>query len=180
VQAGLATLGIATGAGGPSTPALPAAAELVVILTAVTGGMVASPSGGITAYRAMVLLKSVGRELRRLLHPKAVIPLRLGPRVIPEESVLAIIAFFFTFVTAWILGAGLLAILEPGLGLVASASGALAALSNVAFGFGALAAPDGYAHLHLASQAVLTALMWLGRLEIFAALLVFLPSTWRN
>ncbi len=175
-----AAVGVATGAGGPSTPALPAAAGLVLVLSAVTGGMVASPSGGLTSYRALALLKSIGRELRRLLHPKAVIPLRIGGRVVPEESVLAIIAFFFTFVTAWILGTGLLAVLEPTLSLADAASGAVAALGNVAFGFGPLAAVDGYAHLHLPAQSVLTALMWLGRLEIFAGLLVFLPSTWRN
>lgn len=173
-------IAVGTNAGMAATPALPPAAELVLVLLAVTGGMVASPSGGITAYRALVLLKSIGRETRRLLHPKAVIPLRLGSRVVSEDAVLAIIAFFFTFVTAWVAGTVALTVLEPTLGMADSASGALAALANVAFGFGPLAAADGYAHLSAASQGVLTALMWLGRLEVFAALLVFMPSVWRR
>lgn len=175
-----ATVAIATGAGVAATPALPPFATLLLILTAVTGGTIASAAGGITSYRTLVLLKSVGRELRRILHPHAVIPLRVGGRVVPEESVMAIIAFFFTFVTAWILGAGTLALLEPTLDLQDAATGSLAALGNVAFGTGPLAGPDGYAHLGLASQAVLTALMWVGRLGVFATLLVFLPSTWRK
>ncbi len=175
-----ASIAVATGAGLSSFPDLASPAMLLLILAAVTGGMMASPSGGLTAYRTLALIKSAGREVRRLLHPNAVIPIRIGGRILPEDSVLAIIAFFFSFITAWILGIFALSLFEPGMTLSVAASGALAALSNVAFGFGPLAAPDGYAHLHLASQATLAALMWLGRLEIFAALVVFLPSTWRN
>lgn len=158
----------------------PAGTLLVLLLVMVVGGSAGSAAGGIKAFRALTLLKLVGRELRRLVHPKAVIPVRVGRRVVAEETVSAVTAFFFTFLIAWFLGTLAIALAEPKLPLADATSASLGAMSNVGTGFGEVAPAYGVAHLSLASHAILSILMWFGRMEIFAALLVFTPQSWRN
>lgn len=172
-------ISLATGAGLAAGHALwPQAAMLVLLVLVLVGGTAGSAAGGIKAFRALVLIRLVGRELRQLLHPRAILPLRVGSRVVPEGAVSAVIAFFFTFLGLWLMGSFLLLLFEPNPDLVAATGASLAALSNVGVGFGALA--GGTASLAPASKLVLVALMWIGRMEIFAALLVFTPRSWRN
>jgi trk system potassium uptake protein TrkH len=172
---------LATGSGLFSTDysLWPGAALLVLLFVLLVGGTAGSAAGGIKSFRALALLKVVGREIRRLLHPRAVIPVRVGSRVVPEQTVNAVIAFFFTYLLAWMFGAFLLLVIEP-LGVLDATSISLAALSNVGAGFGLVGPTVGTAHLAGASKLILSVLMWFGRMEIFAALLVFTPSSWRN
>lgn len=157
----------------------PPAAMMVLFLLILVGGTAGSAAGGVKAFRALLLLRTVRRELRRLLHPRAIIPVRVGRRVVPEETVTAVVAFFFTYLMAWVTGTLLLALFERGLPLEVAAGASLSALGNVGTHFGALAA-TGHGELHWYSQVLLTGLMWIGRMEIFAALLVFTPSTWKR
>lgn len=174
------TISLATGAGlGATHAAWPAAANLLLILLVLVGGMAGSAAGGLKAFRGLVLLRVVAREMRQMLHPRAVLPLRVGPTVVPEGAVRAVVAFFFTYLGLWVLGAFLLLLLQPSLDLVGATGASLAALGNVGVTFGDVT-DEGIAAWGAASKAVLTALMWLGRMEIFAALLVLSPRSWRN
>ncbi|MEA3189959.1 MAG: trk/ktr system potassium uptake protein [Thermoplasmata archaeon] len=172
------SMGTGTGIAHPAGLAFPHAATLVVILLVLLGGTAGSASGGLKAFRGFVLIRVVNREIRRILHPRAVIPVRVAGRVIPETGVSAVIAFFFTYLILWTCGAFLVAAMEPHLDLTAVSGTVLAALGNVGAGFGPLS--DGVWDLHAGSKLVLTALMWFGRMELFAAILVFTPRSWRN
>ena len=157
----------------------PQAATVILFLLVLVGGTAGSAAGGVKAFRALVLLRTVRRELRRLLHPRAIIPVRVGSRVVAEDTVTAVVAFFFTYLIAWVVGAILLALFEPMFSIDAAAGASLSALGNVGTHFGILASA-GYGSLHPQSKLLLTALMWFGRMEIFAAMLVFTPSSWRD
>ena len=159
--------------------AWPHAALVLVMLAFLVGGTAGSAAGGIKSFRALVLVKTVGRETRRLVHPRAQVPVRVGRRVVGEETVMAVIAFFFAYLVLWVLGTFLLALAEPSLDIMEAASASLAALGNVAGGFGSLGPAFGTASLG-AGKAVLGALMWFGRMEILAAILVFTPQSWRS
>jgi trk system potassium uptake protein len=159
--------------------AWPHAALVLVMLAFLVGGTAGSAAGGIKSFRALLLVKTVVRETRRLVHPRAQVPVRVGRRVVSEETVMAVIAFFFSYLVLWVLGTFLLALAEPSLDLMESASASLAALGNVAGGFGSVGPAFGTASLG-AGKAVLAVLMWFGRMEILAAILVFTPQSWRS
>lgn len=180
-EAAFTVTSLATGSGLFSTDYAiwPGAAQVLLLFAILVGGTAGSAAGGIKAFRALTLLKVVGREVRRLLHPRAVIPVRVGRRVVPEQTVSAVVAFFFTYLLAWMGGALLLLVAES-MGVNDATSISLAALSNVGAGFGSVGPTIGTAHLTSLSKGVLSFLMWFGRMEVFAALLVFTPSSWKN
>ncbi len=160
--------------------AWPAAVLLVLLLAMLAGGSSGSAAGGIKAFRWLILGKLVLRELRKILHPRAVVPVRLGSNVVKEESVAAVMAFFFTYLALWAAGTIALLALEPTLDATDSAAASASALGNVGGGFGALGPTHGFASLTAGAKVVLTALMFLGRLEIFAALILVNPLSWRT
>lgn len=158
----------------------PTSALLVLLIAMLAGGSSGSPAGGIKAFRWLILGRLVLGETRKILHPKAVVPVRVGATVVKEEAVSAVMAFFFTYLALWLAGTLALVALEPGLDATDSAAAAASALGNVGGGFGALGPTHGFAHLLPASKLVLAALMWLGRLEIFTAVILFHPLAWRT
>lgn len=160
--------------------AWPPAVLFVLLLLMLLGASSGSPSGGVKAFRWLVLGRLVLRELRKLLHPKAVIPVRVGPTVVKEETVATVMAFFFTYLVLWTAGTVVLLAIEPSLDATDSAAASASALGNVGGGFGDLGPRHGYADLLPASKLLLAALMWLGRLEIFTALLLLHPLAWRT
>lgn len=158
----------------------PPAVLLLLLLLMLMGASTGTPSGGVKALRWLVLVQLFARELRKLLHPKAVIPVRVGPAIVKEETLGTVIAFVFSFLVLWTLGTVALLAVQPGLEATDSAAAAASALANVGAGFGSLGPSHGSEDLRDASKVLLAALMWFGRLEIFTALLLFAPGSWRN
>lgn len=157
--------------------AFPDGAKLFLLLLMFTGGMVGSTAGGIKVARIFLLLRLSLQELQKLLHPHAVTIVKMGGRLFPEDSMRRIVVFFFAYVTVFIAGAlgfGLL-----GFDLESSLSASAASIGNVGFGFGAVAI--GFASpVPEAARVLATLLMWIGRLEIFTVLLLFIPATYRS
>lgn len=144
------------------------------------GGCSGSAAGGLKAFRILILLKIVQRQLRILLHPRAVAPVRVGRTVLTDTAVSTAVAFTFTSVLLWLAGTLALSLLDPHLSPMAAASGAAASLSNAGLAFHGFAPGGSLAGLSYASKGVIMALMWLGRLEVFAAVLLFYPASWRS
>lgn len=157
----------------------PSATHLLLVLLLFIGGTTGSTSGGLKPLRVLLLLKVLWRELQKLLHPRAVIPIRVAGRVLPEQPLLTVIAFFFSLLTLWMFGAGLLIWLEPDLGLLDGAATAIGAVSNTGTTLRPLG-PLSFASLGDGSKLILSALMLLGRLEILPFLLLIRPSVWRS
>ncbi len=156
------------------------AAKLVLVALMFVGASAGSTAGGMKLLRVLLLWRVVQRELRRLLHPRAVIPVRHADRIVPETAVLTVVAFFFAFLTVWMVGALLLILLDPALGLFDGSVAAAAAIGNTGPALGVVGPTESYAALAPASRIIMAALMFVGRLEVFAALVVFHPASWKN
>ncbi|PWJ79448.1 trk system potassium uptake protein TrkH [Pseudaminobacter salicylatoxidans] len=141
------------------------------------GGCSGSTTGGIKAYRFLVLFELMGNGLRRLIYPNTVQPVRYGDRTIDDDMQRSVVLFISAFFVLWAITTILLS--ATGLDLTTSMTGSLAALTNVGPGMGEIIGPVGnYAALPDASKWILSAAMLLGRLEILAVFVVFTPTFW--
>ncbi len=141
------------------------------------GGCSGSTTGGIKAYRFLILFELLANGLRRLIYPHRVLPVRYGDRTVDADMQRAVILFIASFFVIWALGTILLG--ATGLDLVTAMTGALTALTNVGPGLGPIIGPAGnFSSLPDVSKWVLSFLMLLGRLEILAVLVVFTPHFW--
>jgi trk system potassium uptake protein TrkH len=137
-----------------------------------------SAGGGIKMFRALLLAKQAGHELKLLVHPSAVAPVRVGGRPIPDRVANAVLGFIFLyFMTASLLT---FALLLTGLDLPSSIGAALASINNTAHGLQAEGLIRNYHALTPAQTWICTAAMLLGRLEIFSVIVLFTPAFWRK
>lgn len=177
----VASLMTSTGFGTVDFDSWPPVAKFLALFLMVAGGTAGSTAGGMKMARILLLFKVVQRELTRLKHPQAVVPIRIAGRVVKAQTVMATVGFFFAFIAIWVLGTVLLVAFDPAFtDVVDAASASVSAISNIGPGLGVVGPMQNYAGLTAASKLILTAEMWFGRLEIFTALLVFMPGTWRH
>lgn len=153
-------------------------AQFILFLLMFFGGCAGSTGGGMKIIRLYVLIKFVAAEISRLMHPKAVIPIRVGGTVIPRDIVRNILGFFALLIALFIGGVIVMTLL--GLDLVSAFGAVAATLNNIGPGLGSVGPADNYAHLPLLGKWVLTFFMLAGRLEIFTVLILFAPSFWKK
>ena len=144
-------------------------AQLLLLVLMVTGGMAGSTSGGLKLVRARVLLLHAARELRRIRHPRAVLPVRLGEPM-PERIVQRVIGFSLLYVV--FLGLGCLALTFLGSDLPEAAGAAASAMGNMGPALGEAGPASNFRYFTRPARALLTVLMLAGRLEIFPILYV--------
>ncbi len=176
----VAAIGTGTGYATVDYDQWPAAARLLLIVLMFTGGTAGSTTGGLKVVRIMILLKLVRREIRKLLHPRAVIPIRLASKPLKEETVMTVIAFFFSVITIWLAATLVVVATDPALDLFDAAVGAASMVSNVGPAMGVIGPTENYATLLPSTKMIFATLMWIGRLEVFTALLLFSPGAWKN
>ncbi|MDD5502815.1 MAG: TrkH family potassium uptake protein [Candidatus Thermoplasmatota archaeon] len=159
----------------------PDASRFVLFVLLFIGGCMGSTAGAIKMGRIIVLLKAAHREMRKALSPKAVIPMTFGKATIPNEIVNGICAFFFLYIAIF-LGSTVLMLLFGGIkdGIFVAASAVATTMGGVGPGFGSIGPMANYADLTNAGKFILSIGMWIGRLEIYAPLMLFLPSTYRR
>jgi len=137
-----------------------------------------STGGGIKMFRALLLARQTGRELKLLIHPAAMAPVRIGGRAIPDAVGNAVLAFIFLyFVSVALLT---FAMLLTGLDFDSSVAAVVASINNTAHGFGAPGAVHNLHSLSALQTWILTAAMLLGRLEIFSIVVLARPAYWRK
>ena len=154
--------------------------SLVIFLSLMfVGGCAGSTTCGIKIFRFQILYLFITNELKKIIYPKGVFIIKYGQNSINEKFISSIISFiFFYFVIFFILTA-LLSL--TGLDFVTAISGAATSISNVGPGLGSVIGPNGnFSTLPDISKWILTMGMILGRLELFAILVLFLPSFWKN
>ena len=137
-----------------------------------------STGGGIKMFRALLLTRQTGRELKLLIHPSAMAPVRIGGRTVPDSVGYGVLALIFLYlVTALLL---IFLLLLTGLDFPSSFQVVVASVNNTAHG---LSAPGAVHNLHALNPAqiwVCTAAMLLGRLEIFSIVVLLRPAYWRK
>jgi trk system potassium uptake protein TrkH len=137
-----------------------------------------STGGGIKMMRAILLYKQVYRELRKLIHPNAVIPLRLGLDMVPNKVVYGVLAFLFIYVASIVSLSFVLSF--TGLDVLTSFSAIVACINNTGPGLGQVGPASTYAVFNDFQVSVCTFAMLLGRLELFTLLVVLTPAFWRK
>ena len=143
------------------------------------GGCAGSTACGIKIFRLQMLLIFLKNQIKKLISPNSVIITKYNNQKISNNFINSVIIFIFTFLFIFLIIAMLLSI--SGLDFITSISGAASSISNVGPGLGDVIGPNGnYKDIPDISKWILSAGMLLGRLELFAVLVLFFPSFWRN
>ena len=137
-----------------------------------------STGGGVKLVRALLLLKQAKREFRRIVHPRAIIPVKLGGVAVSNEILFSVLAFMLIY-GAVLIGATML-LLASGLEVVTAFTAAVACINNTGPGLGQVGPAGNFAGLTDFQTWVLTATMLLGRLELFSLIVLFTPGFWRD
>ena len=143
------------------------------------GGCAGSTTCGIKVFRIQILYSFISNQLKKVIYPKGVFILKYNQSPVDDKFIGSIISFIFMYFIIFFIITTLLSL--TGLDFVTSISGAATSISNVGPGLGSIIGPNGnFSSLPEISKWILTMGMILGRLELFAILVLFLPSFWRN
>jgi trk system potassium uptake protein TrkH len=149
------------------------------------GGSAGSTSGGVKIIRHVILLKNSILEFKRLIHPNAIIPVRYNKKSLTQNIVYNILAFFVMYMFIWIASSIILALINEGLNpgyeeFISAMSLSASSLGNIGLGLGDYGPTETVANLTPISKWFCAFLMILGRLELFAIIILFTPYLWKN
>lgn len=154
----------------------PAALPVMLIMISFIGGCAGSTAGGIKVLRILLMYKQSKKEIVRLVHPNAVLSIKLGRQVISDTVIGTVTAFVTMYLMSFsVIG---LALAMVGLEWVTAFSAAAACLNNLGPGLAGVA--QNYADINDAAKWILAFAMLLGRLELFTLLVLFTRTFWRN
>lgn len=149
---------------------------VLLVFASFIGGCAGSTAGGMKVIRFLLLLKQGVREIRRLIHPNAVIAIKVGGKAMPDQVLSAVWGFFSVYVA--IFSVLLLLLMMTGMDQVTAFSAVAACMNNLGPGLGDVSA--NYAGVTDFGKWLLCIAMLLGRLEIFTLLVLFTPAFWRK
>jgi len=142
------------------------------------GASAGSTAGGVKIVRHFLLFKNSLLELKRQVHPNAVIPVRFNGKAVNRDIIFNILAFIMIYISIFAAGSVIMGIL--GVDFMTAVGSVATCLGNIGPGLGTVGPVDNFAHLPAAGKWVLAFLMLLGRLELFTVLILFTPYFWRN
>ena len=142
------------------------------------GGSAGSTGGSIKIIRMMLVLKNSFLELKRLIHPSAVIPVRLNTQAVSNQIVTNVLAFVSLYIVIALISVIVVSVL--GYDLDTSFGAVAATLGNIGPGIGEVGPVCNYAHFPVAGKWFLSFLMLIGRLELFTVLILFTPNFWKD
>ncbi len=160
-----------------------AAAKYTLLLLMIIGACAGSTGGAIKVVRILLVLKSGYRELLHVMHPKAVIPLKLGGLSVKDEVLRPSNIFVSLYLIIFALATLLLAILsysQPDMNMETAMSAVASTLGNVGPGFGMVGPTLSFAEFDPAGKMLLIICMWMGRLEVVTALVLLVPEFWKK
>jgi trk system potassium uptake protein TrkH len=149
---------------------------VLLIFSSFVGGCAGSTGGGLKVIRFLLLIKQGVREIQRLVHPNAQIPVKIGNKVLPERVIQAVWGFFAVYVASF--SVMMLVLMATGLDQITAFSAVAACLNNLGPGLGEVGL--NYAGINDFAKWVLALAMLLGRLEIFTLLVLLTPTFWRQ
>ena len=147
-----------------------------IFMFAFMGGCAGSTGGGIKMIRVLLIIKQGAREIKRLIHPNAVIPIKLGSKTVSDRVIEAVWGFFGIYVIAYLVL--VVCLLATGMDFLTAYSAVGACINNLGPGLGAVAAH--YGDISNTAKWLLCFAMLLGRLEVFTLLVLFSPTFWRR
>lgn len=151
---------------------------LLLLYAMISGGCTGSTSGGVKNMRLLIVARSIRNEFKHLLHPNAVLPVRVNKQTVSPSIITTVGAFFIFYLFFVFLGWTVLLFL--GVGFSESLSTVVSCLGNVGPGLGSFGPAYSWAALPDAAKWILSFLMLIGRLELFCVLLLFYPGFWKS
>lgn len=142
------------------------------------GASAGSTAGGVKIVRHIILVRNSLLELKRQIHPSAVIPVRFNEKAVTQDVTFNILAFIMIYISIFALGSIIMATF--GVDFMTAIGSVATCLGNIGPGVGTVGPEDNFAHLPGASKWFLAFLMLLGRLELFTVLMLFTPYFWRK
>ena len=167
-----------TGFGTADWEQWPHFSQSILLLLFFIGGCSGSTSGGFKCIRWILLFKGAYRAMKQHIHPRAVLPIRLGGKVVPEDVVTGVWSFSIIFFLS--LAISTLSLCAFDIDILTAFTAAASSLGNVGPGLGTVGPMENYGHLPGPAKGLLSFCMFLGRLEYFSMLLLFLPSFWKK
>ncbi len=159
----------------------PMACQFLIIILMFSGACAGSTSGGIKVFRILVALKVAYREIRQLLHPRAVLPLNIDGENISEALLRVILGFVCIFILLLGFFIFLLAIIEGDrFNMTSIFSISVSCLSNIGPALDQFGPTDNYSQLKDSSKWILSFMMLLGRLELYSVLVIFKKDIWKH
>ncbi len=170
------SIGTTTGFAASEYYLWPTFLPVLLLFTSFIGGCAGSTGGGMKVIRIILLLKQGMREMMRLIHPNALVTVKIGKKPVADSVIDAVWGFFATYVAVFVIM--MLLLMATGLDQITAFSAVTATLNNLGPGLGDVAA--NYAGINDFSKWVLSVGMILGRLEIFTLLVLLTPAFWRK
>nr|WKN38741.1 TrkH family potassium uptake protein [Tunicatimonas sp. TK19036] len=149
---------------------------ILFFLLMFTGASAGSTAGGVKIVRHTILLKNSVLEMKRQIHPSAVIPVRYNGNAVTQDIAFNVLAFFIIYITIFALGSAMMAL--SGVDFMTAIGAVATSLGNIGPGIGTVGPVDNFAHLPAFAKWLLSFLMLLGRLELFTVLMLFTPYYW--
>lgn len=156
----------------------PSLSKAILLMLMIIGGCAGSTAGGLKNARVVMLIKTVHRELKKLLHPRSVRSVSMESKRVDEQTLGGVTSYFAIYVMC-VIGIFVLLSMEP-FGIETNLSATLACFNNVGPGFGAVGPIGSYADYSIFSKLLLSLAMLLGRLEIFPLILGLNPLVWKK
>jgi trk system potassium uptake protein TrkH len=156
----------------------PSSFWIILLVLFFVGGSAGSTGGGVKVMRILLLIKNSLLEFRRLIHPHAIIPVRLNTRPVSQNIVFVVISFFLFYIVTFAIG--VIFLVSIGMDFISAIGASASSLGNIGPAIGSVGPVENYAHIPDSGKWVLGFLMLLGRLEIFTVLIIFSPSFWRK
>ena len=152
--------------------------QLILLLCMFLGASAGSTGGGMKCLRIMLCFKFCYKELFGLVHPRAVLSIKIGGRSVPEDVMRSVLGFMALYMGLF----GISSVMLAGMGVdFVTAFGAVAAtMGNIGPGFGMVGPVENYAQLPYLGKWLLIWCMLLGRLEIYTMLILLVPEFWRK
>jgi trk system potassium uptake protein TrkH len=172
------SIGTTTGYASADFDLWPIFAPLVMLLLSLTTSSAGSTGGGIKMIRTRLMVQQGFREMVRLLHPQAQVPIKLGQQVVPNQIVFAVLAFMSLYGASLTIMTMLL--LATGVDFVTAFTAVLACITNTGPGLNKVGPAMTYAVFTDFQIWVCSVAMLLGRLELFTVLVLFTPAFWRR
>ncbi|KAB3539044.1 TrkH family potassium uptake protein [Alkaliphilus pronyensis] len=142
------------------------------------GGCAGSTGGSIKVIRLVILFKLVKREIKKILHPNAYVPIQINKKMVSNDVVASITSFFFLYLVIFAVGTLLISL--EGVGFITASSAVAATLGNIGPGFEMVGPTMTYSHFSIPSKLLLSLMMLFGRLELFTIFVMLMPNFWIN
>lgn len=156
----------------------PTFSKSILFLLMFIGGSAGSTGGGMKVIRILVVLKLIKRNILKIFHPRAIIPVKINKKVLPNETIDSINSFLALYILLFVLSTIIVSL--EGVDLISASSTVAATLGNIGPGFGYVGASQTFFGYSLITKLFLSLLMLLGRLELFTIIALLVPKNWRR